>query len=151
MATSRAILIRDAIIAALNTDAPTDMPAARKRRAFPGEAIYAPFIAVFLHQEPARYPGNSRSPIMERERTVIVQIGVLSEDAYDIDDLAEVIRSWVVEVLGDNNLGGLVLSLEDRGIVEPPLVWKADAVYALVHVGFAAKFQTKRDDLGAEA
>lgn len=151
MDTSRAILIRDAMIAALNADTPTGIPLTGKRRAFPGDPMTESRINVFLHQEPARYPGNNRAAVMERERTFIVQIGVLAEDAGDIDDLSEALRAWVVQVLGDTTLGGLVLSLEDRGIVEPPMVWKADAVYALVHVGMAAKFQTSRTNLGAEA
>lgn len=151
MDTSRAILIRDAMIAALNADTPTGIPLTGKRRAFPGDPMTESRINVFLHQEPARYPGNNRAAVMERERTFIVQIGVLAEDAGDIDDLSEALRAWVVQVLGDTTLGGLVLSFEDRGIVEPPMVWKADAVYALVHVGMAAKFQTSRTNLGAEA
>lgn len=151
MDTSRAILIRDAMIAALNADTPTGIPLTGKRRAFPGDPMTESRINVFLHQEPARYPGNNRAAVMERERTFIVQIGVLAEDAGDIDDLSEALRAWVVQVLGDTTLGGLVLSLEDRGIVEPPMVWKADAVYALVHVGMAARFQTSRTNLGAEA
>lgn len=147
--TSRAIDIRDAVIATLNTDRPSDVPEATKRRRIPGDRIVDPVVGVFLHEEPARYPrGNNRSPVTERTRLVIVQIGVSAEDPGDLDDFTEAIREHVVARLGDTTLSGLGLAVEDRGVVEAPIAYKLDLYTMLTHVGFAVPYQTKRDDLG---
>lgn len=152
MSDPRALTIRDRVIAALNqTGAPANVPEATSRRAFPGDRIDSAILAVFLGAEPAEYPGNNRAAVMRRTRTVFVQIGVAVEDPADVDDETEKIRAWVVQQLGDTNLEGLVLSLDDRGIPEAPIVWKADAVYGLTHVAFAAQYQTSRKDLGSAA
>lgn len=150
--TSRAILIRDAVIDALNTGAPSGVPDATSRRAFPGLMLQGPVIGVFLAQEPARYPrDNNRSPIVERERMVVVQMGVVSEDVATLDDLAEELRAWVVSALGNTTLDNLALAVEDRGIISPDgvTVWNAGAFNMLVEHVFAVRYQTKRDNLEA--
>jgi hypothetical protein len=150
--TSRAIRCRDAIIDLLNTDAPTDFPTATKLWLFPGAPFEGSRISVFMNQEPAQYPrGDTRSAITDRERMMIVQLASISEDGADLDDQAEELREWVVEALGDTNLGGLALSVEDRGILEPPARYKLDRYHILVHCGWAVRFQTKRDDLSVQA
>lgn len=150
--TSRVIQCRDAAIALLNTDRESGIAEATKRRAFPGVALQGPCIGVFLGPEPTSYPrGNTSSPVVVRERLLVVQIGVISESVEDLDDLAEEQRAWVVEKLGDTNLGGLALSVEDRGIPAPDgvTVWNADVFNMLVYQTFAVRYQTNRSDIEA--
>lgn len=152
--TSRAIEIRDATIVLLNTDRPTEIPEATKRWLFPGAPFEGSRIAVLLDDEPGRYPrDNASSAITLRNRMVWVQIAVISETGEDLDDQVEDIREWVTSVLGSTNLGGLVLNLHDRGILSnpPPRRYMLDRYHLVVHCGWIAEYQTKRDDLSQEA
>lgn len=143
--------IRDAVIEALNAALPAGIPVASKRRVMPGEPVTEPFIAVFLGQEPVSYPGGSRAPIAQRELEVMIELGIVTDDITQIDDLIEPMRAHLVDRLGDTNLSGLATAVNERGIPEGGrLVYKLDLYNALTFVRFDVRYQTKRDDLGAK-
>jgi hypothetical protein len=144
------IEIRDAVIAALNADLPSDIPTATKRRVMPGEPVRAAFIAVFLGQEAVNYPGNKRGPLTARSLEVLIELGLATDDLAAVDDLIEPMRAHVVERLGDTNLGGLATAVLERGIPENGRpVWKLDLYNAVTFVRYDVEYQTARNDLGA--
>lgn len=139
--------IRDAVMTALNADIPSDVPAATKRRVMPGEPVRASFIAVFLGEEPASNRGRD-DPLTRRRLEVLIELGAVTDDLAQVDDIIEPLRAHVVERLGDTNLGGLAHQVTERGVTERT-AYKLDFYNALVIVTFDVDYQTKRADLGA--
>lgn len=137
--------IRDAVMSALNTDLPSDMPTATKRRVMPGEPVREDFIAVFLGNEPASNR-NRDDPLTKRDLEVLVEIGISTNDLADVDDRIEPLRAHVVDRLGDTNLGDLSHEVSEKGITERA-AYKLDLHVALVIVTFVVRYQTKRNDL----
>jgi hypothetical protein len=148
--TSRAILLQDAVVELLNTDLPSDMPSADKRYLYPMIPLEGPKIVVLLNQEAVRPAGgNTRSPLKDRERMLLIQLAAISEDGNDLDERVEELRAWVVSRLGDTNLGNLALSVEERNYAEPPWRYKLDRYHIVANTQWAARYQTRRDDLEA--
>jgi hypothetical protein len=139
--------IRDAAMTALNADLPSGIPTATKRRVMPGEPVREPFIAVFLGIEPATNRGRD-DPLTKRKLEVLIELGIVTEDLSEVDDLIEPLRAHVVARLGDTNLDGKSHQVTERGITERT-TYKLDLYAALVIVTFDVEYHTARADLGA--
>ena len=146
---SRRLQIRDAIVAALNTDTPSDIPAATTRRWVPGIPLTEPLISVFFSVEPVAAPVTRNFGVAVRSLSVVVQCIVPVESEALTDDAVEPMLNWAVRTLGLNTLGGLVHSIREERTDWTPL--KADLIYMVAAVTFAMDYQTKRDDMDAEA
>ena len=140
--------IRDAVMTALNTDTPTGIPMATKRRVMPGEPVREPFIAVFLGREQVTHPGGSRGPIADRPLEVLIELGTATDDLANVDDLIEPLRAWLVKALGDSNLGGLASEVQELGVTERA-TYKLDLYNALAITAWTVRYQTARADLAA--
>lgn len=145
------IEIRDAVIARLNDSLPSGIPAATKRRVMPGEPVREAFIAVFLDDEQVTYPGNKRGPLTARAMGVMIELGVVTDDLAEVDDLTEPLRAHVVERLGETNLEDLATAVSEVGIPERGrLAYKLDLYNALTFVRYVVDYQTARADLAAK-
>lgn len=155
MSDSRDIQILDAAIAALNLNRPTDVPEAGEQDASPESPMTGPVIGVFLGTDPASYPrDNPNSAVVERALDLWVQMGDVGETRSQAERfIRNTLRPWVVSVLGRTTFDGLALAVLDRGVPRErlPVVWKADRVYVLLQHLFVVRYQTKRDDMTAEA
>lgn len=138
--------IRDRMIADLNADTPTGVPQATKRRYIPGEVLRTARIAVFSGEEDTRRPHNPNFPLSEHSHLMAIQVAVPVEDPADADDAAEPSRTHIAAVMGDTNLGGLALNVEEVGGR-----WAGNndgGLYVLVVLMlWRVKYQTKRNDL----
>lgn len=140
--------IRDRIITELNTDRPTDMPEATKRRYVPGELLTGPRIAVFFRREAARPATNRHSPLTARDLVIATQSLNFVEDASDIDDSVEPLMEWITRILGNSNLDGLAHDIE-----EGETVWEvqyADCIYVAATTLWTVSYQTRRANLDAK-
>jgi len=139
------LAIRDQVITELNTNAPSDMPTATKRRYLPGEPITAPRLSVFFIEEASRLPQGRNSPVNQRSLQIAVQCSTAVDDPADADDEVEPMLMWAVEALADSRLNNLVLWVEE--IATRWAVAQMDRVYVQATVIFLVHFQTKRNDL----
>lgn len=138
-------LVRDAIIAALNTDRPTGIPEAGKRRFLPGQRLVDRRLAVFFNEEGAERQGGRRGPITQRNLIFGVQAAAAVEDPGEADDAVEDILEWIVAVLGENSLDGKATDVTELGTVWA--VAQADLIYVVALTRWKIEFQTLRDDL----
>lgn len=145
MSNSVRLDIRDAVIAVLNADLPTDMVEATKRRWVPSEENRGPLLGVFFLDEPAARVGGRAGPLTQRSLNIGVQV-VVSATAPDlVDDLAEVVLQHVVERMGNTTLGGLATNVTEAATIWEPV--KMDRIYLSATVRFVVEFQTVRNDL----
>lgn len=139
-------LIRDQIITELNTDTPTGLPQATKRRYVPGAHLREPQIGVFFVEEPAERVGGRGGALTKRNLTIAVQCVIPCEDPAEADDLLEPLLVHVIDKLGDTNLDGLVTDC-----VEVGTQWGTDTSTGIVvHMGlnrWRVEYQSVKDDL----
>lgn len=148
--TSRAISIVDAVVEVLNAGLPSDMPAADTRYLYPGIPLEGPKIVVLLNRENVVPAGNNtRSPLKDRERLLLIQLAAISEDGADLDQRVEALRVWVVSKLGNTNLGGLSTGVEERPYADDPWRYKTDRYHIIAPTQWAVRYQTRRDNLEA--
>lgn len=142
--------IRDAVITLLNTDRPTGVPAASSRRYIPGRRDTDPRIAVYFFRERSQRPGGRGGPLRNRNLFLATVPIVAMEDPAEIDDALEPMLEWIVSRLGNTNLGGLALDLEELGDGGDSTAWAVedrDLVYAAAPMVWRIEYQTLRDDL----
>lgn len=141
--------IRDRIIVELNTDRPSDIPEATKRRYVPGTQLTDPMIGVFFGRKETAAPATNRhSPLRQRELYVAVQCVDAVEEPDQVDDATEAMLEWIVNVLGDSNLNGLAHDIE-----EVETVWELeyrDLIYCSATIYWRVRYQTLKDDLTAK-
>lgn len=141
--------VRDAVIDTLNTDTPSDLPQATKRRWLPGTPLKEPSIAVFFNEEENRLPGGRTSGLAARRLQIAIQCADAVESPEEADDAMEAMLSWVVKALGDTQLGGLVSWTEELGTKW--YVTVLDRVYVQAVVVFALYYQTARANMEKQA
>lgn len=147
--TSRRILVRDAMIAELNADPPSDIPDAQKGRWMPGLPLAGPRIGLYFGKEANVLPQQRHSRIAHRGLMIAVQCAVIVETAAEADDAIEPLLVHVVGQLADSTLGNLATSIEEVGVE-----WEsvpADFIYAWATCFLQVNFQTARGDLTAKA
>jgi hypothetical protein len=140
--------IRDAAIEALNTNRPTDVPEAGKRRWTPGQKITAPRLAAFFGEEDVQQPQGRSGPLAKRYLILVLQAVAVVEDPAEADDAIEPILAHIVDVMGDTNLNGLALS-----ITEIATLWATgeSSVFVIAALSrWRIEYQTLRDDLNAK-
>jgi hypothetical protein len=141
--------IRDRAIEELNTDRPSDIPEASKRRYVPGSALNGPKLAVFFGKKEDSQPATNRhSPLRLRDLQLATQCIQTVERPEEIDDAPEPMLEWVVGVLGASNLNELAHEVEEVGTY-----WEVeyrDLIYVAASVLWRVRYQTLRDDLTAQ-
>lgn len=142
--------VRDAVIALLNTDRPTAIPEATKRRFVPGRKFSGPLIAVFFNDEEVQRPPNDSFPARKRSLVIATQCVIGVEDPADADDAAEDLLVHIVGKLGPEDT-----ALRQEGVtraIELRTRWEAGPGDAGLYLLAATthwmlEFQTLRGDL----
>lgn len=140
--------IRNATIDALNAAPPTGVPTCGKRRFIPGEKVTAPRLAAFFGEEDVNRPMGRSGPLSRRHLILIVQAIAVVEKPEDADDAVEPMLAHIVEVMGDTNLGGLALSIN-----EVSTLWatgEASMVIIAALTRWRIEYQTLADDLNSK-
>lgn len=147
--TSRRIAVREAAIIALNTDRPSDVPEAGRRRYAPGMPLEQSQIAVFFAREVTSPPTNRTFGVASRSLNLAVQCAVPVVNVEDADDAIEPLLNWAVKALALSTLGGLAVNIREETTDWSPV--QADVVYMIATILFVVEYQTKRDDMEREA
>lgn len=141
MATIREQII-EAAVTAVNTGAPTGVPACARTVMQPSEQAQLPTITVFPVREEIDNTKTGRwGPLIVRTlylRFVVYASGDPADSA--LDPIVE----WVSKTIGGSNLGGLA-----QDAVEHELIWQYDEgnfAVAAVAMDFRVTYQTRRDD-----
>lgn len=135
-----------AVVTALNTDRPGNVPAARRRRFSAMETASLPVIDVAPVKEHVAPVGGRAGPLVKRSLEFVVRVWT-SGDAPEIK--ADVAAAWATKALANNRLGGLVHDIEEMGTE-----WQArpmDSVFGATEIHFLAQYQTKTTDQEATA
>lgn len=136
-----------AVVLALNTDRPADVPLVTTRRVFPSERITEPTMGVFLGDEQLDAPraGSNRDPIARRRIAIAVQCIDATDDKDELDSIVSPMLQWSTKVLGLQRLGGLVHYIRETGTTRTPVY--QDLFTMTATQVFECSYQTRRDDL----
>lgn len=155
MADALFVQILDAIVGALNTDRPLDVPEVTQRRILPEEPIKEARMGVFLGDENVDPPrGNSRMDPIRRPRVAIaVQCVAPADDVELMDKSVAPMLAWATSVLAvqpiPTALKGLAHYLIEQQTLRRPYyvqyyVMNATQIYQ-------CSYQTRRHDLTVPA
>jgi hypothetical protein len=131
--------ILDAVVLALNTDAPIGIPVAIRRRVT--QLAELPAIDVAPVKEQVERIGGRWGPL--KQRSFYFKVRCWARDDAP-EKAADAMVVWATKALSGNYLGGLVQSLE-----ESSSEWQdeaAETIYGVAEVEFLAAYQTKTAD-----
>lgn len=137
-------VIRDLIIDKLNVIVkPAGVPSATKRRWMPGADV--PAMAVIFLDEPVAPKPSPGFPLARRSLALGIEC-VAGADLPELsDDEVEPMLAWATAALGETNLAGLALSIEEQSTVWDAA--QADRFYLRATLRLNIEYQTKRNDL----
>lgn len=137
--------ILEAAVAALNANRPSGIPAAtRLRGAY--AAAQLPVITVFYQDDTPRKPGGSRSPVVQRTMTLVVECRHKADQADTaIETALDPMICWVVKTLSGSTFGGLAMEVVER--TTKPEVSMKEALHGRTEVPFDVLYQTKTNDM----
>lgn len=136
--------ILEAIVTRLNTDRPSGIPLATKRRAYEGEPLDGPQIGVFLGEETVKPIGGRWGKFVERAQQFFVQCRDVTESNEELDVISEPLLAWATRALAGQDLGQLAHDIQEARIHRVPQ--KVDRFVQVAIAEFVVNYQTRRDD-----
>jgi hypothetical protein len=134
-----------AVVTALNTGRPSNVPEATRLKTTPYEPSQLPAITVYPVREEVEDVGGRFGPIVKRALTLRVECRATGDP---VDQKLDPMLAWATKALSGNDLGGLVIDIAEAGTewaVEP-----AEAVHGIAIADFTALYATKTNDQEAE-
>lgn len=137
--------IIDALIDALNTDRPPEMPIAERARGKALNHALLQKIIVYPVRDSADNVHGTRSPLVRRTLEIAIECWAPETEDLSADAAADPLLVYVIGRLTNNRLGGLCHSLEEA---ETNIAMaQAERIICLATITMVADYQHRHGDL----